>query len=211
MKRVYEMAAYLVAAVLVISVVSCSKYQGDWGESTSRSMTIDTRSYTTWTYFSFEKGVLGVYKENEFDYKNNTEWDLAFHRWDVRTNCGESGSGKGGAYQTQYGGPLNVDIWSIMPSKGEFVEDTHLKTYMAPPSMDPSAPAEQRLEVPANLVLSKWLEVQMSTIPPKYVILDKAFVVRTASGKHAAIKFTNYMNDKAVKGYASFDYVYPLD
>lgn len=211
MKRVYNLAIFVIAVMLVMGVASCSKYEGDWGEGTSRSMTIDTRSYTTWTYFSFEKGILGVYTEKEFDYKNSTEWDIAFHRWDVRTNCGESGLGKGGAYQTNYGGLLNVDIWSTMPAKGDFIEDTHLKTYMAPPSMDPNAPAEQRLDVPANLVLSKWLEVQMTSIPPKYNMLDRAFVVRTASGKHAAVKFTNYMNDKAVKGYASFDYVYPLD
>lgn len=215
MKKLHKIQAFAMAMLLVLGFTACSKEDnsggGDGMFPPKKNIMIETKSYETWTYFSFEKGIIGTYKESEFDYKNNADWDLAFHKWDIRTNSGESGKGKGGASQTNYGGDLMVAIWSNIPSKESFTADTQIKTYMTPPKMDDNAPADQRVSVPANTVLAKWLEVQMTSIPPKYTMLDRAFVVRTASGKHAAVKFTSYMNDKAEKGYVSFDYVYPLD
>ncbi|MEG0891159.1 MAG: HmuY family protein [Bacteroidales bacterium] len=211
----YVFGTIIMVVLVTLNITSCSKddIKGENGSSfpPKKTIVIETKSYETWTYFSFEKGVIGTYKEGEFNYKNNTTWDIAFHRWDVRTNSGESGIGKGGAFLTNYGGDLKVDMWSTMPSKGEFITDASIKTYMAIPNMNSEDGADQRVIVPANTILAKWLTVVMTSIPPKYALLNKAFVVRTANGKHAAISFTNYMNDKAVKGYVNFDYIYPLD
>lgn len=211
MKRLHKLAAIAIAVILNLSFTACSKDVDGDKFSDKKSAVIDTRAYDKWTYFSFEKGVIGTYKESEFDYKNNMEWDIAFHRWDVRTNGGESGKGQGGAFQTNYGGDLNVDIWSTIPSEVDFTIDAQIKTYMDSPNMNVEDGVDQRVDTPANTLLAKWMTVSMSTIPPTYKILDKAFIVRTASGKNAAVLFTNYMNDKAEKGYVNFDYVYPLN
>ena len=51
-----------------------------------------------WIYYSLEKG-----KEvsvSEESHAENTDWDIAFNRYNVRTNSGASGKGKGGALLT---------------------------------------------------------------------------------------------------------------
>ena len=51
-----------------------------------------------WIYYSLEKG-----KEvnvSEETHAENTDWDIAFNRYNVRTNSGASGKGKGGALLT---------------------------------------------------------------------------------------------------------------
>ncbi len=171
---------------------------------------IETKAFDKWVYFSFEKGILGTYTENEFDYKNSLDWDLAFHRWDVRTNGGESGKGKGAACAVNYQ-DLNVELWSLNFASLAFVNDSKIKTYMAPPDMNAETDADQRKEVPANTILATWLKVSMSSIPPTYTMATNAFVIKAANGKMAAIQFTNYLSDKAVKGYVSFKYIYPLN
>lgn len=156
---------------------------------------IDVTNYELWHYFSFEKGLLGSYTENGFDYKNNLDWDLAFHRWDIRTNGGKSGKGLGGAKIMTYGGDSN------------FVSDELIKTYMKAPVMTTNSMADQRVDVPANTVLAGWLKVKMSSIPPTYELSEDPFLVRGAKGDVYIINFTNYMNSKAEKGYISFNYV----
>ncbi|WP_315020166.1 HmuY family protein [Capnocytophaga leadbetteri] len=50
-----------------------------------------------WVYFSFEKGVL----EATTATPTVSNWDIAFNRYDIRTNSGTSGKGNGGALNTQ--------------------------------------------------------------------------------------------------------------
>lgn len=196
MKRMYTPVARLAAFLIIFIAVSCSKENGGEDLPQTKQVSIKTSDYTTWTYFSFEKGVIGTYTEEGFDYKNRLDWDLAFHRWDVRTNGGLSGKGSGGAAKS---------------SDGTFTTDQLIKTYMNAPHMSEEVTGDQRVEVPANTELAQWMTVTMTSIPPTYKLADNVFLVKAANGKLAAVKFTNYMNDKAEKGYAVFEYVYPLD
>lgn len=201
----------VVAVILSAGFISCSKDDPGKDENPDKkSMVIDTRAYDKWTYFSFEKGIVGTYTEAEFDYKNNTNWDLAFHRWDVRTNGGESGKGRGGAVESTYGS-LDIASWSTHPSQFRYILDTQIKTYMKAPDMSSESGMDQRASVPASTELAKWMKVTMTSIPPAYTLSNKAYVVQTASGKTAVVLFTNYMNEKAEKGYVNFDYVYPVN
>ena len=98
MKKYFSLMMAIVAISFIM--VSCSK--DDKEEATNsikRSITIKTSDYTKWTYFSFEKGDTVAVPN---DFKNDKTWDLAFHRWDVRSNGGESGIGAGGAYAVAY-------------------------------------------------------------------------------------------------------------
>ena len=67
---------------------------------------LDARSYTDWIYFSFSKGE--IVKVN--DYQNDANWDVAFHRGNVRLNGGKSGKGGVKVINTMYY-PEIVDIF----------------------------------------------------------------------------------------------------
>lgn len=212
MKKYFSLMMAIVAISFIM--VSCSK--DDKEEATNsikRSITIKTSDYTKWTYFSFEKGDTVAVPN---DFKNDKTWYLAFHRWDVRSNGGESGIGAGGAYAVAYSikditEESALATWSIPASSASFTKDALIKTYMAVPNMYADSDADQRVEVPANTVLGSWMTVKMASIPPTYTVAGNAFVVKTASGKYAVVQFTNYMNDKAEKGYVTFEYIYPVN
>lgn len=66
---------------------------------------IDASAYDKWVYFSFATG-----KEVKVsDPKNSKDWDVAFHRGDIRVNGAEGFSGKGGVFMTE-GTDLNAKI-----------------------------------------------------------------------------------------------------
>ena len=70
---------------------------------------LDCTSYTQWNFFSFAKGEIvgscdaGNEADNEA-WRDRTDWDLAFHRQDVKTNSGKSGNGKGGILEYDFNG-----------------------------------------------------------------------------------------------------------
>lgn len=190
----------LILIPIIIFLASCSKEEINKREPIKSDITIDVRDYEKWIYFSFEKGIIATPESPE----KNLSWDLAFHRWDIKTNGGEAGNGAGGAIMSQL---VNLDQVTATP-KEPFITDSKILTYMKTPDM--SQGPGQRVEVPANTEIGKWMKVIMSTIPPGYQMSDKVFFVRRANGEIAAIKFSSYMNDKAEKGFVSFDYIYPI-
>lgn len=183
--------------------ISCSS-DDDKTETSStllevKSTQIDARSYQDWVYFSFESGaVVEIDPEN---FSESLVWDIAFHRNDVRLNCGESGSGLAGAYTTDKTGLSEV---FTAPETGYVVDAT--KTIMTKFVLPEPIFEEQ----PANLEIN-WLEVDTSNPPPVYTLHDKVFVVRTASGKYAKIKFTNYLGNMNETMIISMSYVYQPD
>ena len=61
-----------------------------------------------------------------------------------------------------------------------------------------------------NPELSKWLNVDTSTMPPVYTMSGRVYVLKTQDGKAAALQLNNYMNDSKVKGFMTIDYIYPV-
>ena len=110
----------LCALPLVVSLTSCGKKkdepnQPSTPEAVTKTVTIDASKYETWQYFSFSKGEV----VNVTDYKNDLNWDMALHRYDVRLNCGESGKGKGGAV---FSGKTEMDQATSVPTDGYTVD-----------------------------------------------------------------------------------------
>ena len=58
---------------------------------------LNANTANKWVYFSFEKGIV----EETTATPTTSNWDIAFNRYHVRTNSGTSGSGNGGALNTQ--------------------------------------------------------------------------------------------------------------
>lgn len=187
-------------AAALAAFASCEKESNEPKGEPAESVEIDTRAYDKWTYFSFDKGVVA----EPADFTDNTDWDLAFHRWDVRTNGGASGKGQGGAYMLEQ---TSLDDLPA-PDAALLKSDGTILTYMKVPDM--TGENNQRVEVPASTELGQWMHVAMGTTPPTYAMLHNVFVVRAADGRFAAIRFLNYMNDKAEKGHVRFEYVFPI-
>ena len=61
-----------------------------------------------------------------------------------------------------------------------------------------------------NHCLSGWLHVDTSTMPPIYTLSGKVYLLRLADGTFAALRLMNFMNDAAVKGFITIDYLYPV-
>ena len=62
-----------------------------------------------------------------------------------------------------------------------------------------------------NAVLSSWLDVNTATMPPVYTMSNQVFLIRLKDNTYAAIRFTNYMNARGIKGYIDFNFQYPLE
>ncbi len=79
-----------------LTFTSCKKEETPEHETktVSKTTTINASAYDKWVYFSF--------KENKVveisDFTNSLDWDIGFHRHNVRINCGKSGIGQGGTY-----------------------------------------------------------------------------------------------------------------
>ena len=60
---------------------------------------IDATESSSWVYFRFEDdGTMGKFEIAPPDPENNVFWDIAFQRYHIKTNSGESGIGEAGAY-----------------------------------------------------------------------------------------------------------------
>ena len=61
-----------------------------------------------------------------------------------------------------------------------------------------------------NPCLSRWLDVDLRTMPPIYTPSNRVYTVRFDDGRGMALRFLNYMDDRGAKGYIMIDYLYPV-
>lgn len=160
-----------------------------------KTFVVNATSYKDWVYFSFVSGDSVAVA----DPKNSLDWDIAFHRYDMRTNGGASGSGNAGVIKRP-----EEDLSAVftLPQTGYEADKTDSVNYAG---MPPVNTADSR-----NLVLSQYMEVDTENMPPQYKLYPNVFVVRTAKGRYAKLRFTDYRNDKNVKGHIEIEYIYPV-
>lgn len=138
------------------------------------------------------KGLIekGTIDESSFD------WDIAFHRWDVKTN-------NGSALETNETELKNI---KGIPA-GNFIKDVESEIIVDRRTMMQNKVGYATDYV--NKELSKWMKVDLSTMPPHYAASGKVYVLKTAAGKCILIKFIDYTNDKGDKPFITFRYVTP--
>ena len=151
-----------------------------------------------WIYYSLEKG-----KEvsvSEESHAENTDWDIAFNRYNVRTNSGASGKGKGGALLTNI---KDLAACTTVP------QGTFLSTQPIPSLL----PAQVSLLLPWSPPLMRVLckAITFAGPPPTYTPSDYVFIVRTASGKYAKLKAKSFYDDEGKSGIYSFEYAIQPD
>lgn len=161
---------------------------------------VDASSYTEWHYVdlhgrSVERVAVGA--------EAPAKWDFALHRYDTKT-CGgavaECATGDFGALPAP----------GSLPSEA-FVADEWTTDRIA---IDMSQMMDGMIvyaEDGYNPCLSRWLDVDKSTMPPVYTLSGRIYMLRLADGTYAALRLANFMNDAAEKGFMTIDYLYPVE
>jgi len=169
--------------------------------------TLDCSSYTVWNYLNFHTStyeptcrISNIDVETQQEDTTYTKWDVALHRYDVKTN-------EGMALETQYAS-LDELIASATLPEGTWVADT-----MSQVTIDMSHMMEGYLiyqQTTKNLEAGKWLDVDTSNMPPNYTLSAKVYLIRFKDGTYLAWYLKNYMNARSVKGFMNVEYVYPV-
>ena len=173
--------------------------------TSSGTIYIDATSYTKWTYIDFDTYSIDttLIAEDGSESGDVMEgWDLAVHRYDTKTNGGS-------VLETEYTSLDEFRVSGRIP-EGEYVEDIWTEDRI---TIDMSQMMNGViLYAPSwfNPELSKWLNVDTSTMPPVYTMSGRVYVLKTQDGKAAALQLNNYMNDSKVKGFMTIDYIYPV-
>ncbi len=190
-------ALFTLFLAFALTIISCSKDEDEPKLPLEvEEISLDATSFTEWVYVSLSKGEIVEVS----DFENDINWDIGFHRWDVRTNGGMSGKGKGAALQLAHSSLDQVDL---APETG-YITDILIEINMTgmPPIYE---------DHPANPELAKWMDLDMSEMPPKYSMTDKVFIVKTADGKFVKLRFTDYMNDTGDRGFITFEFILQSD
>ncbi len=186
----------VIAIAIVMGFVACEKKKEETKPLDNAKVHVfDTRAYDKWVYFSFEQD-----KEVEVtDFQHSLEWDIAFHRFNVRVNCGTSGIGEGGSISM---GQVNFDEVIEAPKEGYALNDSiSIVT-------KPGGWFEQEM-VPGDTVMANWL--YFTGPPPEYNITHHIYVIKTAKGKYAKVWLKDYYNDNSETGYVTMQYFYQED
>jgi len=205
---------FLVLGIFV-GFQSCSDDDDDdtqSNETTEMEVDIDASAYDKWVYFSFEEGETVGETELE-EKKEGVDWDIAFHRWDIRLNCGESGSGKGGALLSEDNiAKTGWDALTEAPESGYSV-DTIISVVEDVSVMPPlNADVAGSPIITGGSGEGSWMI--FNGPPPTYEITNQIFVVKTASGKYAKIwlkQYTQLVDGSQKGGYITMKYSYQSD
>ena len=160
---------------------------------------IDATSYTQWVYIDFsERSTVTL----GYDEDAPQNWDIAVHRYDVKTNGAK-------VVETNYS-DFDQAITATI-DEADLVSDIWTTNQIV---IDMSTMMDGYLgytESYYNPELSKWLNVDTSTMPPIYTPSGKVYIVYLPDGTRAGVKLLNFMNDMQVKGYMTIQYMYPFN
>lgn len=195
-----KILAYLMAGAAAMLLPACNGIFGDiydtvddkvvpdYGFISEPSATspgtiyINATDYTRWTYIDFSSMTIDTLSVDE---PEPERWDLAIHRYDAKTN--------GGEVRVEGSDVWVKDVWTtdvIVTDMSHMMDGwlSYAESYYNP-------------------LLSEWLDVDKSTMPPVYTLSGKTYILRTAEGQEIALKLVNYMNPGGVKGYMTIDYI----
>lgn len=171
----------------------------------------DCTSYTDWHFFSFAEGkVIGSCDamdslENEH-WHNRTDWDLAFHRQNVKSNSGVSGIGQGGIL-SYYQSVFDFDAILEAPEEGYVVDVQDSVVYDMSQMMQGTI---GYAHTGVNPETKDWAVLQ-DMMAGLWVYKQNAFIVRTADAKYAKIHLMNFKDERGASGTVTMKYVYQPD
>lgn len=172
---------------------------------------LDASDQQKWVYFSFTKGtVVEITNPKTTD----DDWDIAFNRYNIRTNGGESGKGEAEVVNTN-----SKDFAAVTKAPAEGYEKDKKFTEVGRPAPGQTQPSIT--EVEKNPVISGTVMVENSKgwynynrpkegeNTPHFDITKYVYVIKTAKGnKYVKIQLTSYTkSDQPDKsGFITFTY-----
>jgi hypothetical protein len=212
-----SLLTYLFIGLLSFGFVSCSDDDSDSPAVNEKEVEVQATAYDKWTYFSFEKGtVVGSFDVEQK--RESLDWDIAFHRWDIRLNCGKSGSGKGGALLVD--GKVAKTGWDALteaPENGYEVDGTLEVTKKMAQMGKPEKATVGASNVITGNMMKKGTWMTMSYMGQgvrTYEYSNQIFVVKTADGKYVKVwlkAYTKLVEGSKKGGYITMKYAYQPD
>lgn len=171
----------------------------DEGSRTGR-IHINATDYTEWHYVDLHGKQVTTTPVGEAAPET---WDFAVHRYDAKTN---------GAAVWESA----VKDFASLPPAGSVPLESFARDEWTTDriTVDMSQMMDGVIlyaEDYWNPCLSRWLDVDTSTMPPIYTLSGKIYLLRLNDGTCAALRLVNFMNDAAIKGYMTIDYLYPVE
>ncbi|MBQ7941706.1 MAG: HmuY family protein [Muribaculaceae bacterium] len=220
MKSLKTMKSLMPGVILILSLSACNGIMGgmydepaaetenDYGfikvdeSANSGVVYINASEYTNWNFIDFHKKKIETVEIGE-GMQEPVNWDIAVHRYDTKTNNGV-------VLETEFTDFGALKALGSIPD-GAFVADIWTTDRIA---VDMSGMMDGVIlytESYYNPELSKWLNVDTSTMPPIYTMSKKVYLVRLKDGTYAALRLSNFMNEASVKGYMTIEYMYPFE
>lgn len=134
----------------------------------------------------------------EVDGEGDFSWDIAFHKYDVRTN---------GASVAKVSA-TSLDAVTSIPADSEFTAD--VDSYVISDLSNMMSGSVGYHYTTTNEVLYDWVtRTATGSMPPTLYELNSGvvFVVKTNSGEYYKIKFTDHTSDLGEATYATFSYM----
>lgn len=131
-----------------------------------------------------------------------SEWTLAVHRNNVRTNGGA-------VLKTRYTSMDDMPATSDEFAKEEFTPDewTENEVWDSQEQMLLGLVPSQGINI--NRTLSSWLKIDVPPMPPAFTLDSHVFVLRLADGTYAALQLANYLSPSGTKCWLTINYKYP--
>ena len=181
---------------------------------------LDCRDFREWTYVDFHKQTFDTVAITDDGYTRDSlflpkgDWDLAFHRYDIRTNGGEGAVTAVSSLDDLSQAGLSALEWT----PDEWV------TRRIVVSMDrvfdillPDAPSQDVYDyldyIPGQLnpVLSDWIRLTYRVGPPDFDPTGRVYVARFADGTLCAFHVDSFAHPKTLlKGYLTISFICPL-
>ncbi len=171
------------------------------GLANAGTIYVDATSYTRWNYLDLHTlradtvniSVGGI---------ELSSWDIAIHRYDVKTNGAT-------ALRTDFTSLDDLVASGRIPT-GNYVADEFTTSVIVVDMSHMMDGWLDYIDSDYNRVISSWLDVDTSSMPPIYTKSDNVFVLHLADGSYAAIQLADFMDKSGVKGFMTVRYIYPL-
>ena len=182
--------------IITISFFACKKENTNV-QIEAQTFEINSTGSNVWKYFSFDLNDTVTIA----DPANSNAWDLAFQRYRIKTNGGESGNGSGSAANSYLKGQSGFDALTVVPDTSTFKVDE---------SVDIAVQQGYATYI-VNPVLYTWFSLEFATQGTQIVPSDDIFIVKTASGKYAKVWIKSYYSASNLSGYVTIQYKYQPD
>ncbi|OYT17918.1 MAG: hypothetical protein B7C24_00130 [Bacteroidetes bacterium 4572_77] len=187
---------------LVLVITSCKKEEdvepADNNSTLKKgevSLSRETEYGEDWVYYSFENNA----EVEVSDHLTSLDWDLAFNRYNVRTNGGESGLGQAAVYDA---GEIDFSSLAEAP-EADYMQDDTIRIVKAF-----TGQGVEWMTSTGNDVFKGCVDLEYGNQGPVFTTNNHIYVVKTAKGYYAKLWVKSFYSDEGESGFINFKYHY---